>query len=141
MTNGRQVRLVECCMLLFRTANVVIGTEAEARGVASVFQSPSRPGNVLIATIGLPSPQTLGGERYVAWIRGTPNSQVIPVQLLQTGPVITEPGVYVGALVFGPGEPAAPFNDIVVTAEGQPPFIQPSLNRIVLIGLFNQCHS
>ena len=131
--------LFECCMILFRTANVPIDPEAEARGVALVFQSREEGGNVLIAAIGLPDPQTLSGETYVAWIRNTPLGQTIPVQLLQTGPVIIEPGVWVGALVFGPGEQIAPFEDIVVTAEIAPPFIQPSLERIALIGLFNQC--
>ncbi len=126
-------------MILFRTANVPIGPEAEARGTALVFQSLGGGGNVLISAIGLPDPQTLGGERYVAWIRGTPSSQTVPVQLLQTGPVVTEPGVWVGAFVFGQGEQIAPFQDVIVTAEGQLPFIQPSLNRIALIGLFNQC--
>lgn len=133
------IGLFECCMILFRTANVPIGAEAEARGVALVFQSPTRGGNVLIAAIGLPDPQTLGGETYVAWIRDTLSGQTIPVQLLQTGPVVIEPGVWVGAFVFGPGEPIAPFRDIVVTAELAPPFIRPSLDRIALIGLFNQC--
>lgn len=135
----RQVPSVECCMILFRTANVPIGPEAEARGVALVFQPPRRGGNVLIAAIGLPAPQTLGGNTYVAWIRGTPRDQVLPVQLLQTGPVVIGPGVWVGALVFGPGEPVAPFQDIIVTAEVRPPFLQPALNRIALIGLFNRC--
>ncbi len=126
-------------MILFRTANVPVGVEAEARGVALVFQSPTDGGNVLISAIGLPQPQTLGGKTYVAWIRNTVTGQTIPVQLLQTGPVVIEPGVWVGALVFGPGEPAAPFEDILVTAELSPPFISPSLDRIALIGLFNQC--
>ena len=137
--NIRRIGLFECCMLLFRTANVPIGPEAEARGVALVFQSPAEGGNILIAAIGLPEPQVLGGETYVAWIRNTPLAQTIPVQLLQTGPVVIEPGVWVGAFVFGPGEAVAPFEDIVVTAEIAPPFIQPSLERIALIGPFNQC--
>ncbi len=135
----RSVGLFECCMILFRTANVPILPEAEARGVALVFQSPTKGGNVLVSAIGLPDPQVLGGETYVAWIRDTVLGQTIPFQLLQTGPVIIEPGVWVGALVFGPGEPVAPFRDIVVTAEIAPPFIQPSLERIALIGLFAQC--
>lgn len=135
----RRTGLFECCMLLFRTANVPILPDAEARGVASVFQSPAGGGNVLVAAIGLPDPQVLGGETYVAWIRNTPSGQTIPFQLLQTGPVIIEPGVWVGAFVFGPGEAVAPFEDIVVTAEIAPPFIRPSLERIALIGLFNQC--
>ena len=122
-----------------RTANVPIGPEAEAKGVALIFQSRSGGGNVLISAIGLPDPRTLDGDRYVAWIRDTPGSQTIPVQLLQTGPVVTEPGVWVGAFVFGPGEQIAPFQDIIVTAEDQAPLLKPSLNRIALIGLFNQC--
>ncbi len=134
-----KVGLFECCMILFRTANVPVLPEAEARGVALVFQSPTEGGNVLAAAIGLPDPQTLGGETYVAWVRDTAPNQTIPFQMLQTGPVIIEPGVWVGALVFGPGEPVAPFRDIVVTAELTPPFIQPSLERIALIGIFNQC--
>ncbi len=134
-----EVALFECCMILFRTANVPVLPEAEARGVALVFQSPKEGGNVLVAAIGLPDPQTLGGKTYVAWIRDTFLVQTIPFQLLQTGPVVIEPGVWVGALVFGPGEPVAPFRDIVVTAELAPPFIQPALERIALIGLFEQC--
>ncbi len=135
----RNVGLFECCMILFRTANVPVLPEAEARGGALVFQSPAEGGNVLVAAIGLPDPQVLGGEIYVAWVRDTVLNQTIPFQLLQTGPVVIEPGVWVGALVFGPGEPVAPFRDIVVTAQFAPPFIQPSLDRIVLIGVFNQC--
>ena len=134
-----KVGLFECCMILFRTANVPVLPEAEARGVALVFQSPTEGGNVLVSAIGLPEPETLGGLTYVAWIRNTVLGQTIPFQLLQTGPVIIEPGVWVGALVFGPGEPVAPFEDIIVTAELEPPFIQPSLERIALIGLFDQC--
>lgn len=134
---GPPVTIVECCMLLFRTANVPILPDAEAAGVARVFQN-AQGGNILAATIGLPPPSTFGGTTYVAWIRraGLPP---IPFQLLQTGPVVIEPGVWVGAIVFGPGEQVVPFQDIVVTAEIAPPFITPNLNRIVLIGLFNQC--
>lgn len=132
-----QVALVECCMLLFRTANVPVLPDAEAAGVARVFQS-SAGGNILIAAIGLPEPEVLGGNLYVAWIRraGLPP---IPVQLLQTGPVITEPGVWVGAFVFGPGEAVVPFQDIIVTAEVDFPVTQPDLDNIALIGQFNQC--
>ncbi len=126
-------------MILFRTANVPILPDAEARGVALINQGPAGGGNVLISAIGLPEPQVLGGRTYVAWIRNSPLGPVIPVQLLQTGPVITEPGVWVGAFIFGAGERVAPFGDIVVTAELQPPFIQPNLNRIALIGTFAQC--
>jgi len=129
--------IIECCMLLFRTANVPILPDAEAGGVARVVQSP-QGGNVLVSTIGLPLPSTFGGTTYVAWIR-RPSQSPIPFQLLQTGPVIIEPGVWVGTVLFGPGEQFAPFQDIIVTAEPGPPFITPSLNRIVLIGLFNQC--
>lgn len=129
--------IVECCMLLFRTANVPILPDAEAGGVARVVQNP-QGGNVLVSTIGLPPPETFGGTTYVAWIR-RPGQPPIPFQLLQTGPVVTEPGVWVGAIIFGPGEQFAPFQDIIVTAEPGPPFIQPSLNRIVLIGQFTQC--
>jgi spore coat assembly protein SafA len=129
--------VVECPMLLFRTANVPILPEAEAGGVARVVQN-AREGNVLVSTIGLPPPGTFGGSTYVAWIR-RPNQAPIPFQLFQTGPVIIEPGVWVGAITFGPGEQFAPFQDIVVTAETAPPFITPNLNRIVLIGQFGQC--
>lgn len=129
--------IVECCMLLFRTANVPILPEAEAGGVARVTQSPAG-GNVLVATIGLPPPETFGGDIYVAWIR-RPGLPSIPFQLLQTGPVIIEPGVWVGAFVFGPGEEVAPFQDIIVTAEDAFPVTEPDLSRIVLIGLFEQC--
>ncbi|MGI6037280.1 MAG: LysM peptidoglycan-binding domain-containing protein [Limnochordia bacterium] len=132
------VPTVECCMLLFGTANVPILPEAEAGGVARVFQRPGAPGNVLVAAIGLPPPQNFGGNIYVAWIRRA-NLPPIPFQLLQTGPVVIEPGVWVGAFVFGPGEQIAPFQDIVVTAETGFPVITPNLARIVLIGLFNQC--
>jgi spore coat assembly protein SafA len=128
---------IECCMLLFRTANVPVLPEAEAGGVARVFQTPGG-GNVLVSTIGLPPPETFGGEIYVAWIR-RPNLPSIPFQLLQTGPVIIEPGVWVGAFLFGKGEQIAPFQDIIVTAETRFPVIEPDLNRIVLIGSFNQC--
>lgn len=138
MTVERQVPVVECCIILFRTANVPIGPDAEARGVALIFQSPGRVGNVLIAAIGLPEPEALGGRTYVAWIRGTPIGPLIPVQLLQTGPVVIEPGVWVGAFIFGAGD-VVPFQDIVVTAELEPPFIRPALERIALIGLFAQC--
>jgi spore coat assembly protein SafA len=132
------VPAIECCLLLFRTANVPVLPEAEAGGVARVFQVPQRPGNVLVAAIGLPPPQALGGNIYVAWIRRPPLSPV-PFQLLQTAPVVIEPGVWVGAIVFGPGEQFAPFQDIIVTAELAFPVIQPNLNRIALIGLFGQC--
>lgn len=130
--------VVECCMILFRTANVPIIPDAEAKGSALITQVPGRDGNVLIAAIGLPEPEVLGGTRYVAWIRNSPLGPVIPIQLLQTGPVITEPGVWVGAFVFGDDQ-VAPFGDIVVTAEGEPPWITPSLDRIALIGTFEQC--
>lgn len=138
MKNQRQVEVVECCMILFRTANVPIGPDAEAKGVALVTQTAAG-GNVLISAIGLPEPEVLGGQTYVAWIRNSPLGQAIPVQLLQTGPVVTEPGVWVGAIVFGPGDRVAPFGDIVVTAEIAPPFIRPALDRIALIGNFAQC--
>lgn len=128
---------VECCMLLFRI-NVPILPDAEAGGVARVFQVPQRPGNVLVATIGLPPPQFLGGNIYVAWIRRPPLPP-IPFQLLQTAPVVIEPGVWVGAIIFGPGEQFAPFQDIVVTAEIAFPVFEPNLARIALIGLFELC--
>lgn len=134
----RRIGIVECCMILFRTANVPILPDAEAKGVALVTQTAAG-GNVLVSAIGLPDPQVLGGNTYLAWIRNSPLGPFVPIQLLQTGPVITEPGVWVGALVFGPGDMVAPFSDIVVTAEIAPPFIQPALDRIALIGLFNQC--
>lgn len=129
--------VIECCMLLFRTANVPILPDAEAGGVARVVQGP-QGGNVLVSAIGLPPPSTFGGTTYVAWIR-RPGQAPIAFQLLQTGPVIIDPGVWVGAIIFGPGEQFAPFQDIIVTAETAPPFITPNLNRIVLIGLFDQC--
>lgn len=129
---------VECCMLLFRTANVPVLPEAEAGGVARVFQAPQRPGNVLISAIGLPAPSVLGGNIYVAWIRRI-GFAPIPVQLLQTGPVVTEPGVYVGAITFGIGEQFAPFQDILVTAELGFPVTTPNLNRVALIGQYTQC--
>ncbi len=131
------ISIIECCMLLFRTENVPVLPDAEAGGVARVVQSPEG-GNVLVATIGLPPPETFTGNIYVAWIR-RPGLPSIPFQLLQTGPVIIEPGVWVGAFVFGPGEEIAPFRDIVVTAEESFPVTQPDLDRIVLIGLFEQC--
>ena len=135
---GAQVPTVECCMLLFRTANVPIIPGAEAGGVARVFQAPTRNGSVLVATIGLPQPSALGGNIYVAWIRrqGAP---AIPFQLRQTGPPVVEPGVWVGAITFGPNEQFAPFQDIVVTAETGFPVTNPNLNRIALIGNFTQC--
>lgn len=131
------VRTVECCMLLFRTANLPFNPVAPADGVARIYQAQGQGGSVLISAIGLPPPQTLGGNIYVAWIRypQTP----IPVQLLQTGPVITEPGVYVGALDLGVSGSIAPFQDILVTAELQFPVTQPNLSRIALIGNFSQC--
>lgn len=135
---GAQVPTVECCMLLFRTANVPIIPGAETGGVARVFQAPNRNGSVLVATIGLPQPSALGGNIYVAWIRrqGAP---AIPFQLRQTGPPVVEPGVWVGAITFGPNEQFAPFQDIVVTAETGFPVTNPNLNRIALIGNFTQC--
>jgi len=135
---GAQVPTVECCMLLFRTANVPIIPGAETGGVARVFQAPNRNGSVLVATIGLPQPSALGGNIYVAWIRrqGAP---AIPFQLRQTGPPVVEPGVWVGAIMFGPNEQFAPFQDIVVTAETGFPVTNPNLNRIALIGNFTQC--
>lgn len=128
---------VECCMLLFRTANVPILPEAEAGGAARVFQT-SGGGNILVSTIGLPPPETFNGEIYVAWVR-RPGFAPIPFQLLQTGPVIIEPGVWVGAFEFGEGEQIAPFQDIIVTAETGFPVVEPNLEGIVLIGLFEQC--
>ena len=74
----------------------------------------------------------------MAWVRPTAGTP-IPFQLLQTGPVVTEPGVYVGALVLGINEVIAPFQDIVVTAEIGFPVTTPNLNRIALIGYFSQC--
>lgn len=132
------VPTVECAMLLFRTANIPFNPAAEAGGVARVFQRSGQSGNVLVAAIGLPSPQSLGGNIYVAWIRRT-NAPPIPIQLLRTGPVAIEPGVYVGAFVFDPGEIIAPFQDMVVTAEVGFPVTTPNLNRIALIGQFSQC--
>ncbi len=132
-----EVPVIECCMLLFRTENVPVLPDAEAGGVARVFQS-SEGGNVLVAAIGLPSPDTFDAEIYVAWVRRPPLPP-IPIQMLQTGPVVTEPGVWVGAFVIGPGEEIAPFQDIVVTAEDEFPVTEPDLERIVLIGLFEQC--
>jgi spore coat assembly protein SafA len=131
------IPVIECCMLLFRTANVPILPGAEAGGVARVVQN-SQEGNVLVSTIGLPPPSSLGGNVYVAWIR-RPGFPPIPFQLYQTGPVVIEPGVWVGAILFGPGEQFAPFQDIVVTAEVSPPFITPNLTRIALIDQFAQC--
>jgi len=128
---------IECCMLLFRTANVPVLPEAEAGGVARIFQTPEG-GNVLVSTIGLPPPETFDREVYVAWIR-RPGLPPVPFQLLQTGPVVIEPGVWVGAFVFGEGEQIAPFQDIIVTAETGFPVIEPNLEGIVLIGLFEQC--
>ncbi len=129
---------IECCMLLFRTANVPVDPDAEAAGVARIFQTAAG-GNVLVSAIGLPDPAVLGGTTYVAWIRQTPTGQTIPIQLFQTGPVVVEPGVWVGAFIFGAGEQIAPFQDIVVTAELSPPFVQPNLARIALICRFDQC--
>ena len=60
-------------------------------------------------------------------------------QLLQTRPVVIEPGVWVGAFVFGEGEQIAPFQDIIVTAETGFPVLEPNLEGIVLIGFFEQC--
>ena len=86
----RRIGLFECCMPLFRTANVPILPDAEARGVALVFQSPTGGGNVLVAAIGLPDPQVLGGETYVAWIRNTPWPNE-SISLLSNRAVIIEP--------------------------------------------------
>lgn len=132
------VQTFECGMLLFRTANIPFNPAAEAGGIARVFQRAGQSGNILVAAIGLPPPQSLGGNIYVAWIRRT-NAPPIPFQILRTGPVAIEPGVYVGAFVFGPGEAIAPFQDIIVTAENGFPVMTPNLNRIALIGQFNQC--
>jgi hypothetical protein len=93
---------------------------------------------VLVATIGLPPPHFLGDNIYVAWIHRPPLPP-IPIQLLQTGPVIIEPGVWVGAIIFGPDEQFAPFQDIMVTAEIAFPVLEPNLSRIALIGLFELC--
>ena len=135
---GAQIPTIECSMLLFRTANVPVLPEAEAAGVARVFQAPNRNGNVLVAAIGLPPPTALGGNIYVAWIRRQ-GAAPIPFQLLQTGPVVIQPGVWIGAITFVPGEQFAPFQDIVVTAEIGFPVTNPNLNRIALIGNFTQC--
>lgn len=130
---------VECSFLLFRTANVPVPPDAiETGGVVRVFQAAALGGDVLVAAIGLPPPAVLGGQTYVSWIRGTPVGTV-KVQLLQTGPVVTEPGVWVGAFIFGPGEQFAPFSDVIVTAEPSASVTQPDLSRIALIGLFSQC--
>ncbi|NLY11822.1 MAG: SafA/ExsA family spore coat assembly protein [Firmicutes bacterium] len=132
------VRNFECSMLLFRTANLPPIPGADAGGVARVYQISNRPGSILVAAIGLPQPQALGGNVYVAWIR-RPGLPSIPFQLLQTGPVVIEPGVWVGAFIFDPNEQIAPFQDIIVTAELGFPVTTPNLNRIALIGQFNQC--
>lgn len=129
--------IIECCLLLFRTEIVPSQPDAEAGGVARVFQSPEG-GSVLVATIGLPPPETFDRNIYVAWIRRV-DLPPIPFQLLQTGPVVIEPGVWVGAFIIGPGEQVAPFQDIIVTAEEGFPVIDPDLDRIVLIGRFEQC--
>ncbi|MDO9573585.1 MAG: LysM domain-containing protein [Candidatus Contubernalis sp.] len=129
--------IIECCMLLFRTDIVPPLPDAEAGGVARVFQSPEG-GSVLVATIGLPPPETFNRNIYVAWIRRF-NLPPIPFQLLQTGPVVIEPGVWVGAFIIGPGEEVAPFQDIIVIAEEAFPVIEPDLDRIVLTGQFEQC--
>ncbi len=132
------IQTVECCMLLFRTANIPLDPTAPTGGVARIYQTSGQGSSVLVSAIGLPTPQSLGGNIFVAWVRRTTGTP-IPFQLLQTGPVITEPGVYVGALVLGINEVIAPFQDIVVTAELEFPVTTPNLNRIALIGYFNQC--
>ncbi|WP_116900986.1 SafA/ExsA family spore coat assembly protein [Thermaerobacter sp. PB12/4term] len=132
-----QVPTVECCMLLFRTANVPRGPEAG--GVARIFQSAAAGANVLIGTIDLPAPTTFGGNTFVAWLRGVaPNGRTVKVPLVRTNPLLT-PRVWAGSLAVPPGQQLAPFNDLIVTAELSADVMQPSLNRIVLIGLFAQC--
>ncbi len=124
-------------MLLFRTANVPRGPEAG--GVARIFQSAAAGANVLIGTIDLPAPTTFGGNTFVAWLRGVaPNGRTVKVPLVRTNPLLT-PRVWAGSLAVPPGQQLAPFNDLIVTAELSADVMQPSLNRIVLIGLFAQC--
>lgn len=137
-TGRPPIQNVRCSMLLYRTANVPILPDAEAGGVARISQN-NNEGNVLISTIGLPPPRSLGGNIYVAWIRRT-GMAPIPVQLLQTSPV-TEPGVWTGAFIYDPTERIVPFHDIVVTAEIAFPVTVPNLNRIALFGLFSECCS
>ncbi|GAB6875355.1 SafA/ExsA family spore coat assembly protein [Thermaerobacter litoralis] len=132
-----QVPTVECCMLLFRTANVPRGPEAG--GVARIFQSATAGANVLIGTIDLPAPTVFGGTTFVAWLRGVaPDGRTVKVPLVRTNPLLT-PRVWAGSLALPPGQQLAPFNDLIVTAELSPDVLQPSLDRIVLIGLFAQC--
>ena len=132
-----QVPTVECCMLLFRTANVPRGPEAG--GVARIFQSATGGANVLIGTIDLPAPTVFGGTTFVAWLRGVaPDGRTVKVPLVRTNPLLT-PRVWAGSLAVPPGQQLAPFNDLIVTAELSPDVLQPSLDRIVLIGLFAQC--
>ena len=132
-----QVPTVECCMLLFRTANVPRGPEAG--GVTRIFQSAAVGANALIATIDLPAPSTFGGATFVAWLRGVaPDGRTVKVPLVRTNPLLT-PRVWAGSLALPAGRQLAPFNDLIVTAEISADVMTPSLNRIVLIGLFAQC--
>ena len=135
--SGQAIPTVECSMLLFRTAGVPRGPEAG--GVARVFQSARRGASVLIGTIDLPAPSTFGGTTFVAWLRGVaPGGRTVKVPLARTNPLLT-PRVWAGSLEVGPCHQLAPFDDLIVTAEVSPDVPSPSLNRIVLIGLFAQC--
>ena len=58
---------IECCMLLFRTANVPVLPEAEAGGVARIFQTPEG-GNVLVSLLDYRLRKLLIGK-FIAWIR------------------------------------------------------------------------
>ena len=134
---GAQIPTIECCMLLFRLPMfrycrklkqlVLLEYSKRQTGTAMCWW----PLSACVASC-------FGGNIYVAWIRRQ-GVQPIPFQLLQTGPVVIQPGVWVGAITFGPGEQFAPFQDIVVTAEIGFPVTNPNLNRIALIGNFTQC--
>lgn len=122
---------IECCMLLRRTGTV----QLVAGGVARVRQFLSNGGNILIATIYLPDPATLGPglTTYVAWVRSATATKKVPLKLCDPNT-----GVWEGVLA-DPINPVAPFNDIIVTAETSDQVTAPT-GVLVLQGAFANCH-
>lgn len=122
---------IECCMTLFRTTIVPV----TSGGVARVRQFRADGGNILIGTIFLPDPATLGTglTTYVAWVRG-PSGVLRKVPLTLCLP---NEGVWVGVLQ-DPVSPVAPFNDIIVTAETSSTVTVPG-PTVVLQGFFSNC--
>lgn len=122
---------IECCMTLFRTTIVPV----TSGGVARVRQFRADGGNILIGTIFLPDPATLGTglTTYVAWVRG-PSTVLRKVPLTLCLP---NEGVWVGVLQ-DPVSPVAPFNDIIVTAETSSTVTVPG-PTVVLQGFFSNC--